>query len=99
MSLTRAARPHRIVFLLLGLLVLVMLVVSTADGTNEQTVGLFVNEQSSFDGYTIFGQMRYPVVYLIDNEGRLVHAWDDVAGSGVPYLLEDGSMLRLRRNG
>ena len=73
--------------------------ISSAGGANEQTVGLFVNDAESFDGYTLFGQMQYPAVYLIDNDGRLVHSWDDVPGGSVPYLLEDGSLIRERPGG
>jgi hypothetical protein len=64
-----------------------------ADAT--QTVGLFVNEEGSYDGYTLFAPLQYRTTYLIDNEGRLVQSWDSAytPGNSV-YLLENGNLLR-----
>ena len=60
-----------------------------------QTVGLFVNEEGSYDGYTLFAPLQYGTTYLIDNEGKLVHSWDSAytPGNSV-YLLENGHLLR-----
>ena len=61
--------------------------------SQTQTVGLFHNESSSFEGYTLFSPNQN--TYLIDNCGRLIHSWTSLykPGSSV-YLLEDGSLLR-----
>ncbi len=53
-----------------------------AIGAQEQTVGLFLNEPGSFQGYTLFDPMDYTTTYLIDNEGRLVHSWDSEFSPG-----------------
>jgi len=60
-----------------------------------QTVGLFVNEEGSYNGYTLFAPLQYRTTYLIDNEGRLVQSWDSTytPGNSV-YLLENGNLLR-----
>jgi len=64
-----------------------------ADAT--QTVGLFVNEEGSYNGYTLFAPLQYRTTYLIDNAGRLVQSWDSAytPGNSV-YLLENGNLLR-----
>jgi hypothetical protein len=61
----------------------------------NQTVGLFLNEPESFQGYTLFAPLPYTSTYLIDNEGNLVHSWDHPyrPGNSV-YLLENGHLLR-----
>ena len=93
-----AARPHRAA-VVLGVIVLAISAASSAGGTSDQTVGLFLNEPGAFDGYTLFAPLDAPVAYLIDNEGRAVHSWDtEVKGQG-SYLLEDGSLIRPQRGG
>ena len=66
-----------------------------ADTDTTQTVGMFMNEEGSYDGYTLFAPLQYTTTYLIDNEGRLVHSWDSAytPGNSV-YLLENGNLLR-----
>ncbi len=56
-------------------------------------MGLFLNNPGSFDGYTLFGTLGTDTAYLIDNDGRLVHSWDEISGNGIE-LLEDGSLIR-----
>ncbi len=61
-----------------------------------QTVGLFLNTEGSFDGYTLFSPFEEGNTYLIDNDGRLVHSWRTgrhPTGNLTPYLLEDGSVI------
>ena len=82
------------VLLLISLTAVAFFARSPAGGTNEQTVGLFLNEPGAFDGYTLFAPSRFPAAYLIDNDGRLVHSWDLAETGHTPYLLEDGSIIR-----
>ena len=63
-------------------------------GANGRTVGLLLKEEGSFDGYALFGPMRFGTAYLIDNQGRLVQSWQTNGGGAAPYLLEDGSLIR-----
>jgi len=75
----------------------VVLILLTAAGSAaaDQTVGLFVHEAGSFDGYTLFAPMRSTTTYLIDNDGRLVHSWAGTRTPGLSvYLLENGHLLR-----
>ena len=41
----------------------------------DQTVGVFVNTEDAFVGYTLFAPMEYHLTYLIDNQGNLIHFW------------------------
>jgi len=60
-----------------------------------QTVGLFLNDSSAFNGYTFFAPASYTDTYLINNDGLLVNSWE---GNHIPglsaYLLENGNLLR-----
>ena len=60
-----------------------------------RTVGLFLNDSSSFNGYTLFAPNSYINTYLINNEGRLVNLWEGTHRPGLSaYLLENGNLLR-----
>ena len=64
--------------------------------SQNQTVGLFVNDNQAYQGYTLFSPNIN--TYLIDNCGKLINSWNSLynAGSSV-YLLDDGSILRACR--
>lgn len=64
--------------------------------SGQQTVGLFLNDNFSFNGYTLFSSNRY--TYLIDNCGFKINEWksDNIPGSSV-YLLENGNLLRTEK--
>ena len=61
----------------------------------EQTVGLFLNSDQAFPGYTLFAPNRSSTTYLIDNNGEMVHSWPSTITPGMSvYLLKDGNLLR-----
>lgn len=61
----------------------------------EQTVGLFLNTEESYKGYTLFSPVFYNVSYLLDNQGMLVHSWTSNYYPGMmAYLSEDGYLYR-----
>lgn len=61
----------------------------------NQTVGLFINDSRSFNGYTLFNPMASETTYLIDNCGRVVNSWTSSYQPNLSvYLLEDGNLLR-----
>lgn len=63
-----------------------------------QTVGVFVNEEQSFDGYTLIFPSTSRMTYLIDNCGYVVNQWESEYTPGlVAYLQEDGSLIRTGR--
>ncbi len=61
----------------------------------ERTVGLLINEDAAFDGYTLFAPLNSTTTYLIDINGNQVHSWKSnyKPGNSV-YLLENGNLLR-----
>ena len=62
-----------------------------ADG---RTLGLMINDTRAFNGYTLFAPKHNTMVYLMDNEGRVVNHWDTEYEPGQSvYLLENGHML------
>lgn len=69
------------------------------NGQNN-TVGTIFNEGEAYDGYTLFSPGGNKNVYLIDNNGRIVHQWETEYSPGLAvYLLEDGSLIRAGKVG
>ena len=62
-----------------------------------KTVGLFLNEPKAFAGYTLFNKIRNRTVYLIDNQGQVVHRWELDVEPLFTRLLENGNLLALRQ--
>ena len=84
-----------------GTILLLLAAGWTSAQAQEQTVGLFINDERASDGYTLFAPLLYMgATYLIDNNGRLVHSWEhtDRPGSSA-YLLPNGHLLRAARTG
>ena len=84
-----------------GLLALLLLAVAPFPlAAQPRTMGLmYYDSTQSYQGYTLFAPLNYNVVYLIDNEGRLVHSWDAPSKPGLSvYLLDDGNLLHSGRN-
>jgi len=85
---------HRVALLVALFVVLCF----SATEAQVQTVGLFLNDDGAFPGYTLFAPLPYNVIYLINNEGLLVHSWHSSfkPGNSV-YLLENGNLLHTCR--
>ena len=63
--------------------------------SQDQTVGLFINDSASSVGYTLFTPLFSTSTYLIDNNGLLVHEWEsDYHPAMTAYLLENGNLIR-----
>lgn len=64
--------------------------------TQAQTVGLFTNDSTSFNGYTLIAPLGSNQTYLIDNCGFIVNEWTNspYTPGASTYLLEDGSILK-----
>jgi hypothetical protein len=76
-----------------SLIIILMAFISAR--AQERTVGLFLNDSSSFNGYTLFAPNAYVNTYLINNDGMLVNLWEGTHRPGLSaYLLEDGNLLR-----
>ena len=74
---------------------IIILMLLTPVRAQFRTVGLFLNDSSSFNGYTLFAPLSYINTYIINNEGRLIHLWEGDNRPGMSaYLLENGNLLR-----
>jgi hypothetical protein len=61
--------------------------------------GLVLAAEGVSPGYVLFNPLLSGTAYLIDNEGRVVHAWESpYAGGGGMYLLPNGNLLRPARD-
>ncbi len=75
---------------------ILILCLSIQVGQSQQTVGLFLNDSLSENGYTLFSVRND--AYLIDNCGFLVNQWTSLYSPGLSlYLLENGNLLRTGR--
>ena len=86
----------RIRLILIALVALVAFYVAAPVQSQGPTVGLLLNTPHSFDGYTLFKPFSAGNAYLIDHAGMAVHSWEfGTSGRTTPYLLEDGSVIRV----
>lgn len=86
----------KIGFTKLGLSVVVLLMLfSYTIQAQDDPIGLILNTESAFKGYTLFTPITSTTTYLIDNAGNVVHTWEsDYNPGNAVYLLEDGNLLR-----
>ncbi len=78
---------------------LLILIFSSQFLCAQQTVGLFLNDSWSFNGYTLFAPISYGTTYLIDNCGYVINQWESSYDVGnAVYLLENGNLLRTCRD-
>ncbi|MDC3390705.1 aryl-sulfate sulfotransferase [Flavobacteriales bacterium] len=64
----------------------------------QQTVGLFSNQNTAYNGYTLINSFGSNTTYLIDNCGTIVYEWHSNYGpAAAVYLLEDGNLIRTNR--
>ena len=67
----------------------------TPTRAQEQHVGLFINDERAYEGYTLVVPLFYDTAYLVDNDGLLVQMWSfDTPTAGATYLLPNGNILR-----
>ena len=70
-----------------------VLLFASAAGAN--TVGLLQHDPGTSPGYTLFTQLRYTQIFLIDNHGKVVHSWQtDLETANTAYLLDNGHLMR-----
>ena len=87
-------RSKKLLLLVLFIPLLIVLPASAPVGLGR-TVGVLVNTGAAYEGYTLFSPMNTPSVYLIDNEGRIIHFWEieDNAGVLEAHLLDNGHLV------
>ena len=78
-----------------SLIILVLLLAAAPALTQERTVGVMVNADGAYDGYTLFVTLGDTVVYLMDNDGRIIHTWhiEETAGVLEAHLVENGNLV------
>ena len=64
-------------------------------GPFVKIVSVFINDEDSFEGYTLFSPEYTFKTYLLNNSGDVVNSWrsDYIQGTDC-YLLENGNLLR-----
>jgi hypothetical protein len=61
----------------------------------QQSVGLFLDTDEAFEGYTLWAPLNHEITYLINNEGRLIHTWPSLLNPGfTAYLRDNGDIVR-----
>ena len=60
--------------------------------------GLVASQPGVTPGYVLFSPALSPTVYLIDNQARVVHTWENEYTGGSHYLLPNGNLLRTARD-
>ncbi len=64
-------------------------------GPFVKIISVFINDEESFEGYTLFSPEYYTTTYLINNSGEIVKKWkSDYIQSAECCLLETGNLLR-----
>ena len=64
-------------------------------GRFVKIISVFINDEESFEGYTLFSPLYYFTTYLINNGGEIVNKWKSNYLQGLDcYLLENGNLLR-----
>ncbi len=73
---------------------------SDAVNNDDYTVGLLLNTEDAYNGYTLFAPLGSTTTYLIDNCGELLYSWksDYKPGQSV-YMLENGYLLHTGKYG
>ena len=87
-------RPKKRRLLILFILLMMAFPVSAQVGLGK-TVGVLVHTEAAYEGYTLFSPVHTPSVYLMDNEGRIIHAWE-IEGTGAAleaHLLDNGHLV------
>lgn len=84
--------------LIVGFILLINIVSIFAVGIPSarfNSVNENIDPESSFGGYTLYGTDISRFVYLIDENGEIVHTWKSKNGyTSSVYLLENGTLVR-----
>ncbi|UCF50297.1 MAG: aryl-sulfate sulfotransferase [Thermoplasmatales archaeon] len=64
-------------------------------GPFVKIITVFINDEDSYEGYTLFAPEYYMTTYLINNSGEIVKKWkSDYIQCAQCCLLENGNLLR-----
>ena len=76
-------------------LFLLVFVASAVIG-QENSLGVLVNSDQAFDGYTFIAPQVNSLGYAIDNQGRVINEWDFGSRTREVHLLDNGNLLVVR---
>ena len=76
-------------------ILLILLLTAFPALAQERTVGVMVHTEDAYDGYALFTPIFDSNVYLMDNDGRIIHTWNIEETRGVleAHLLENGHLI------
>ncbi|MDG1674295.1 MAG: aryl-sulfate sulfotransferase, partial [Flavobacteriales bacterium] len=70
-------------------------VLALASSAQQNTVGVLLQTESSYDGYTLMPVSASSNTYLLNNCGEVVNTWASQYKAGMmAYLLPDGGLMR-----
>lgn len=70
----------------------------TSVSQTNNTVGLKLNSESSFNGFTLLNPVNSTTTYLLDNCGFQVNSWTSIFNPGLSaYITEQGTLMRTGR--
>ena len=72
-----------------------LLLMAVPAAAQERTAGVLVNTEDAYDGYVLFTPIFDRDIYLIDNDGRVIHRWLIEGTSGITeaHLLDNGHLI------
>lgn len=77
------------------ILVITFFVFFTFRGNSQETIGLLLNDEASYNGYTLFTGNSLTETFLIDNCGEVINQWQSTfVPAFTSYLLDNGNLLR-----
>lgn len=80
------------------LLVFCVYTLQTVDAQTSNSVGLLLNSESSYNGFTLFTPTNSKHTYLIDNCGYVVNQWEsEYAPALSAHLTSHGTLIRSGR--
>ena len=60
----------------------------------NRKIGLILNTQQAWPGYTLFAPKHNLLTYLIDNQGRIINSWTSQYEPGQSVYMNVGPVLR-----
>ena len=77
------------------LVLLALLLIAVPAPAQERTVGVMVKADGAYDGYVLFTPLGDESVYLMNNDGRIIHTWhiEGTAAAAEAHLLKNGNLI------
>ena len=90
---------RKVLVLLILIIIIGVNIISSMEIIDEEK-NILNGKGEPFDGYTLFSPIRSTRIFLINNDGKIVHTWAAKELQGLAaYLLEDGNLVHSCSNG